>query len=325
MHRSFTPSEPPEVFISYASKDEDLLEEFEPYLKGLEHRKIIRSWHGRKILPGEDWKKAISDHLNAAQIILLLVSKDFLASEYCYGVEFKLAVDRYKIGAARVISVILRTCDWRSTPLEQFQVLPKGGTPVSRWEDKEAAWVDVANGITKVVKQLDSERQPAPPPIEPSIRRVKRTFPAVKYPLGIAAVVLVALASLFIFTGRFPWSRSVEGNVQIEVTDVPPHDPKGGTTSHGYIAGTVSGARSPEFSLVIYSFTTAWYVQPSTDDPETRIGPDGRWSADIKTGGKYAVLLVHRNYQALSPISTNPTRLSGVITSIEFEGKKEER
>lgn len=336
MDKSFTPSEPREVFISYASKDEKLLEEFEPYLDGLERREVIRSWHGRKIHAGEDWHKVISEHLNTAQIVLLLISKNFLASEYCYGVEFKLAMKRHKSGAARAIGIILHTCDWRSTPLFQLQVLPKGGKPVSKWDDIDEAFVNVANGISEVVNELkcDRGRQQILVPLESPVE-ARRPIPTIKYALGVTAV-LIALTFVFIFRGYFPWARSLEANVQsaqlnhssgaedvrIQVNEVPPYDSVGGPTSGTHIAGNVSGASSPEFSVVIYSFTNAWYVQPTKDDAETRINPDGSWSAEIKRGTRYAVLVVHRNYQPPSPISTNPTRLDAVVTSVEFEGKR---
>ncbi|HZI88630.1 MAG TPA: toll/interleukin-1 receptor domain-containing protein, partial [Pyrinomonadaceae bacterium] len=286
MQTSVTFPDLPEVFISYASDDEDLLDEFEPYITGLENRQIIQSWNGRKISPGEVWDTAINDHINAAQIILLLVSKAFLASKYCYGVEFKLALERHKIGAACVIPVILRTCNWKSTPVGQFQVLPRSGKAVSRWDDIEDAFVNITDGITEVVKELKVDVRPPRPPMQLETHApVRRAVPTLKYAAGVAAF-LIAFASLFLLLDHFPRDG---GKVHIEVTKVPPYS-EGGPNSRGDIAGAVSGARSPEFSLVIYSFTNAWYVQPRSDDYETRIQSDGSWSAAIQTGKRYAVL-----------------------------------
>jgi hypothetical protein len=206
------------------------------------------------------------------------------------------------------------------TDLTEFQVLPKGGRAVNTWKNTGEALVNVTHEITALVKQLKGSTKPTG--IPPEIPIPATTVRAGKYAVIVAAV-LIALTSFFSFSGYFPWSRSSGADgVHIEVTDLPPYDPVGGTNSHGHIAGTVSGARSPEFSVVIYSFTVEWYVQPSMADPKTRIESDGRWSADIKTGTRYTVLIVPRNYQPLSPIPTNPTRLNGVVTSIEFEGKR---
>jgi TIR domain len=334
MQTSFTSFEPPEVFISYATKDQDLLEEFKPHLEGLERRGIIRSWWGYNIVAGAEWENEIRERMKSAQLILLLVSKHFLASESCYGFELQLAMERYETGAARVISVILSESNWRDTQLKKLQVLPKGGKPVDRWENINEAFVNVTEGITEAVRQLN--RQPGTPkPVarDPSIKR-KRRKPGLKYVLGIIALVIVS-AVLIVFAVHLPWSRSLEPNAQsaesnssssegefkIQVTDTPPYD-SGGPNSSGHIGGIVEGARSPAFHLVIYSFTNTWYVQPWANDKDTRIKPDGSWSAEIKTGTRYAVLLVRSDFRAPSAISTDPTRLDGVVTSIEFPGKR---
>lgn len=321
MNASFSPSEPLKVFISYASKDGGLVDAFKPYLEGLERQKLIKTFYGSDTDPGLKWREEIRKQINSAQLILLLVSTNFLASECCYDFELKLAMERSEMGRARVVSILLSTSNWMDTELREFQVLPKGGQAVDTWKNPADAFVNITHEMKKVVKQLKDDTEPSPTTPEITIK-ARRTIPAGRYAMIVAAV-LITLASLFSLSGHFPWPRSSgAGEVTIAVTDLPPYDPRGGSTSHGYIAGTVSGAKWPEFSVVIYSFTTAWYVQPSTDDPETMIQPDGRWSADIKTGARYTVLLVPRNYQPPSPITTNPARLTGVITSIEFEGKR---
>ena len=323
MHTSSTPSEPLEVFISYASKDEDLVKEFKPHLEALERQQGIKTFYG--IEDGElgrPWRDELRQHINSSQLILLLVSKHFLASECCYEFELKLAMERYEIGAARVVSIILSSSNWIDTKLGDFPALPRGGKAIDTSKNTNDALTSVTREISELVKKLKGPIEPMPTPRETPIA-VRRRFPAGKYAVIVAAAVVIALTSLFSFRGYFPWARLSGGEgVHIEVTDLPPYDPVGGTTSHGHIAGTASGASSPKFSIVIYSFTNEWYVQPSTADPETTIGSDGRWSADIKTGTKYTVLLVPRNYQPPSPIPTNPTRLNGVVTSIEFEGKR---
>lgn len=115
---------------------------------------MVAPWHDRKITAGDEWKGEIDANLERADIILLLVSADFIASDYCYDVEMKRALERYDAGEARVIPVILRDVNWHSAPFGKLQALPKDGKPVRKWPDKDTAWRNVAEGIEKVVEQL---------------------------------------------------------------------------------------------------------------------------------------------------------------------------
>jgi hypothetical protein len=76
-----------EVFFSYAHEDEVLRDALATHLRLLEPQRVIAGWHDRRIPPGGEWAGAIDAQLQRAQIILLLVSADFLASDYSYDVE----------------------------------------------------------------------------------------------------------------------------------------------------------------------------------------------------------------------------------------------
>ena len=102
------------LFYSYAREDEELRDQLDKHLRLLERQGLITSWHDREVRAGDDWAKEIDVHLENAQIILLLISVDFLASEYCYGVEMRRALERHYTGEARVIPIILRPVDWQS-------------------------------------------------------------------------------------------------------------------------------------------------------------------------------------------------------------------
>src|SRR4051795_7874378 len=95
------------LFFSYSHEDEDLRDELEKHLATLQRQGLISSWHDRRITVGTDIGEAIDGHLDAADIILLLVSPDFIASDYCYEREMQRALQRHNNGAARVIPVIL--------------------------------------------------------------------------------------------------------------------------------------------------------------------------------------------------------------------------
>jgi TIR domain len=117
-----------EIFFSYARKDELLRDELAKHLKPLRQEGIIRDWHDREIPPGAEWQNEIDRHLESAQIILLLISADFLASDYCYGFELKRALERHESNEACVIPVILRSCDWQKTKFGKLAALPTDWT-----------------------------------------------------------------------------------------------------------------------------------------------------------------------------------------------------
>ena len=146
------------VFISYSHKDNALREELETHLKILQRQGMIQTWSDRCILPGDEWKDEIDDKLNRADIILLLISSDFIASDYCYDIEMKRAMERHANDEAVVIPVVLRHCDWKSTPFSKLGVSPKDGVPVKDWDDPDRAWLNVETSIRQVAESLQGQQ-----------------------------------------------------------------------------------------------------------------------------------------------------------------------
>jgi hypothetical protein len=146
---------PIEVFYSYSHKDEDLRNELEAHLALLRREGSITGWHDRKIGAGTEWKNSINEHLESARVILLLISSDFLASDYCYDIELKRAMERHNSGEARVIPIILRSCDWASAPFVKLQALPKNAKPIKSWDDRDEAFTDVAAGIREAIADIN--------------------------------------------------------------------------------------------------------------------------------------------------------------------------
>lgn len=147
-------SKPLEVFISYSHQDENLRVELDKHLSILQQQDIIKPWQDRKISAGTEWEGQIDDHLGRANIILLLISADFLSSKYCYDIELKRAMERHEAGEARVIPVILRACSWQNAPFGKLQALPKNGKPVTSWDNTDEALMDICHGINLVVQEL---------------------------------------------------------------------------------------------------------------------------------------------------------------------------
>jgi hypothetical protein len=148
------PRPPVEIFYSYSHKDEEFLEKLITHLSLLKRKGVITGWHDRQISAGTEWKDRIDERLESAGVILLLVSADFLASDYCYDLEMARAMARHDEGTARVIPIILRNCEWSDAPFGKLQALPKNAKPVKSWADPDEAFTDIAKGIKKAIAEI---------------------------------------------------------------------------------------------------------------------------------------------------------------------------
>jgi hypothetical protein len=147
---------PLEVFYSYAHEDEKLRDEIEKGLSLLRRNGLIVDWHDRRVGAGGKWGDEIDAHVRSAHIILLLISADFLASDYCYGVEMKVALERHARHEAIVIPIILRPLDWSGAPFADLKALPRDAKAVTSWPNQDEAFADIARGIREVVQRFQS-------------------------------------------------------------------------------------------------------------------------------------------------------------------------
>jgi len=147
-------SNPIEVFLVYSYKDTSLRDELEIHLSNLKRQGIISIWSDREITAGSDWVGEINAHINTAQIILLLISPSFLASDYSYDTELMRALERHEAGEVVVVPIIIRPTDWQNSPFSKLQALPKGAKPVTTWADRDAAFLDVVKGIRQIAKSI---------------------------------------------------------------------------------------------------------------------------------------------------------------------------
>ena len=139
------------IFFSYSKSDRDYLDQLLKHLSPLARNNKIESWKDDEILPGEEWDDAIREELHAADIILLLVSSDFMATEYIWKVEIATAMQRHERGEARVIPIIIRRCSWESMPFSKLNGLPSKAKPVNSYSDRDEAWLEVVKGIERVL------------------------------------------------------------------------------------------------------------------------------------------------------------------------------
>ncbi|MCT4628821.1 toll/interleukin-1 receptor domain-containing protein [Winogradskyella sp.] len=146
------------IFYSYSHKDEVFRKELEMHLTILKRQGIIETWYDRRIAPGNNWKEEINLNMQSAKIILLLISSNFLASDYCYDSETIFAMDQAKEEKTIVIPIILKPCLWKEGPFKELKALPRDGKPITTWENIDEAWLNVTEGILQTIKNIHESK-----------------------------------------------------------------------------------------------------------------------------------------------------------------------
>lgn len=142
------------VFYSYSRSDEPLMAELDGQLSGMRSEGRIKTFWDRDIIPGREWHSEITEEMQEADIVLFLVSDDFLASRYCQQVELPAAIEMHEQGLVRAVPILLRPCEWQGTPLGRLQAIPRNGRPVTEWVDRNEAWVEIIRGIQTAIDEV---------------------------------------------------------------------------------------------------------------------------------------------------------------------------
>lgn len=158
----------PSLFFSYSHKDENLRDQLETQLATLQRQGLISSWHDRRITAGTEIDAAIDKHLDEADVILLLISPDFIASDYCFNREMERALAMHNKGEARVIPVILRPCDWHGLPFGKLMATPSDGRPITMSPNTDQAFLEVVLAIKKALAEMGQKQKPATIPSVPA-------------------------------------------------------------------------------------------------------------------------------------------------------------
>ena len=151
--------QPIKQFCSFSHKDRALAEQLDEHFGVLRRLELVVHWFSYMIPPGDEWEPQVTEKLNSAEIILLLVSSSFIDSDYCYGVELRRALKRHEDHEARVIPVILRPCLWHIAPFGKSQALPDGGNgvkPITTWDNMDAGFGSVVQSVHDVVKTMQA-------------------------------------------------------------------------------------------------------------------------------------------------------------------------
>lgn len=146
-----TSDKPLSVFISYSKRDIELKEELIIHLASLRRRNKATNWDDRHIIGGELWDETIKTKLKEADIILFLVSANFIATDYIGDYEIPMAEEQRQNGKTRVVPIILKPCQWTKLDFAKHQALPSKGIPISSFSDRDTAWLEVVEGIEKVI------------------------------------------------------------------------------------------------------------------------------------------------------------------------------
>lgn len=154
--------EPLQVFYSYAHVDSRQRLSLKKHLSPLRRLKLISDWYDHDIDPGDEWAEEISRKLNEADIVLLLISADFVDSNYCYDTELAAAMKKHEAGTAEVIPIIVRpTNAWTNLPFGKLNALPDMGKAIPKWPTQDEGWTNVAAGVERVARQLLARRASA--------------------------------------------------------------------------------------------------------------------------------------------------------------------
>lgn len=248
-------AKPITLFYSYSHKDEDLRLKLETHLAALRRGGLIAEWHDRKLEPGDAWKDEIDRHLTSADIVLLLVSSDFIASDYCWGEEMTKALARHARGEARVIPIILRHCRWQRTPLARLQAIPKEARPIRSWPDEDEAFNDVVASIERAVEAVRRQAEEA-----------LRRRPEAQQPRETAAVVETSRP-----TAKVREEDKVISPAQGLLLEVAPGEPARGGASgwhHGKVFRDIEAPWCPE--LVVIRAGSFLMGSPDTEEERSR-------------------------------------------------------
>ena len=145
------------LFYSYAHEDERYRDELEKHLAMLRNKGVIKEWHDRKLIAGNELNHKVLKELQASNIAMFLISSDFLSSKYCYEIELKKALELQEEGKIRSIAILVRPVDYEGAPFEKFVMLPTDARPVTEWDNQDEAWMVVAKEIRKVCQEMLQE------------------------------------------------------------------------------------------------------------------------------------------------------------------------
>jgi len=146
------------LFISYSHTDETFRDQLRGALMAYERKGELVPWDDTKIIPGQKWESEILENLERADIIVLLLSNDFISSDYCYQKEFERARERDAAGECVIVPIVVRACPFQKLELGKIQAIQPKGKPIKSATDRDAAWLEVTKQMDRVIARLNKAR-----------------------------------------------------------------------------------------------------------------------------------------------------------------------
>ncbi len=188
---------PVRVFFSYASEDRELRDELIKHLAIMQREGLIQAWHDEMVRPGDPWRPALEHAIDTAELILLLVSADYQASDECFVQQMVRALERQNQGKALVVPILLRPCCWESAPFASLKPLPSNQKPITSWENRDEAFANITSGIRKILGiSVQHPTQAAEFPKKEGTTSQERRKPSSG--AGLGYVVLVGVTAIFV-------------------------------------------------------------------------------------------------------------------------------
>lgn len=153
----------PLVFISYAHEDERFRDELRGALTAYERTRTLEIVDDTCIMPGQKWENEILSKVESADIVILLLSNDFIRSDYCFQKEMQIARERDREGDCTIVPIVVRACAYEKLELGQLQAILPNGKPIKQNKDRDAAWLEVTKQLDKVIARFDEEVNEAEP------------------------------------------------------------------------------------------------------------------------------------------------------------------
>ena len=149
------------ISIAYSRKDSNVLEQLRVHLKILERKKFVKLWYDGLIQPGEEWDKKVKLKLETSEIILLLISSDFIASDYCYNIELQKALEKHENNSAFVIPIIVRDCLWEESNFAHLELVPENGLPIisQKWDTSDEPYKLITLKILEKINIIKQKRE----------------------------------------------------------------------------------------------------------------------------------------------------------------------
>lgn len=184
------------LVVGFVEADALLFHEFERHLAAIKSSGVILVWHVWEVMPGEDRHSEITRHFAEADLVMLILSADFVSSPECYELLLSLATEKTKSPKSRLVPLLVRPVDLSGTPLDGLKLLPENGQPISQWTDRDEAWMEIAKCLREMISEMRPEAEGAQSWRPSSQKRAREIYLRTRgFLLVLASIVSIAVGA----------------------------------------------------------------------------------------------------------------------------------